>query len=120
MASVNPVPRVDITAEFIMAPHGRRAQLRAAYDMLDTIGMGGFAERAQRDLLATRRDGVQAQKSRLPAHSPRRRPPSPCLRWPGALTQRSAPRCSSAHARTNAMAEARPEVDQSSAQSSRQ
>src|SRR6185437_2382714 len=30
-----------------------RAQLRAAYDMLDAIGMQAFAERARRELLAT-------------------------------------------------------------------
>jgi DNA-binding CsgD family transcriptional regulator len=30
-----------------------RAQLRAAHDMLDTIGMAAFAERARRELLAT-------------------------------------------------------------------
>jgi DNA-binding NarL/FixJ family response regulator len=30
-----------------------RAQLRIAHDMLDTMGMGAFAERARRELLAT-------------------------------------------------------------------
>jgi DNA-binding CsgD family transcriptional regulator len=41
-----------------------REQLRTAYDMLDAMGMAGFAERARRELQAT---GATARKRTLPA-----------------------------------------------------
>ena len=40
-----------------------RAQLRIAYDMLETMGMAAFAERARRELLAT---GETARKRTVP------------------------------------------------------
>ena len=43
-----------------------RAQLRAAYDILDAIGMEAFAERARRELLAT---GETIRKPAVPRPS---------------------------------------------------
>jgi DNA-binding CsgD family transcriptional regulator len=41
-----------------------RVQLRIAYDMLEAMGMDGFADRARRELLAT---GETARKRKIPA-----------------------------------------------------
>jgi DNA-binding NarL/FixJ family response regulator len=42
-----------------------RTQLRIAHDLLDTMGIEGFAERARRELLAT---GETARKRTIPPH----------------------------------------------------
>jgi hypothetical protein len=88
--------------------HNRRAdareQLRAAWQMLDAMGAGGFAERARRELLATgetvRKRSPQA--AGVAGHAlPPRRPRS--RGWParGCPTRRSARGCSSARARSS-------------------
>ena len=79
-----------------------REQLRTAYEMLDAMGMEGFAGRARRELVAT---GATARKR---AALPARTPPGPAgepltgqeaqvarLAGTACRTQRSAPGCSS-------------------------
>ena len=74
-----------------------REQLRTAHDMLDAMGVEGFAERARRELLATgetarKRTSRRATSSRLRRRRSRGSPAT------GSRTRRSAPGCSSARA----------------------
>ncbi len=78
-----------------------RAQLCTAYEMLDTMGIGAFAERARRELVAT---GVTARKrtpktsSELTAQEVQ---VARLARDGLSNPERSAPGCSSAHARSS-------------------
>ena len=75
-----------------------RAQLRIAHDMLETMGMDAFAERARRELQAT---GETARKRASPpamSSSRHRRPRSRGWLATACPIRRSASACSSAHA----------------------
>ena len=77
-----------------------RHQLRAAYDLLDAIGAGAFAERTRRELLAT---GEKVRKREVDTHSQLTPQEYASLGWPGtdAPTPRSPRNYSSAPAPSN-------------------
>ena len=89
--------------EWLRRQHRRvdaRAQLRTAHELLEGIGMEGFAERARRELLAT---GEKVRKRRDDTRdelTPKRRT-SPGSPTTGARTRRSAPSSTSARAPSN-------------------
>ena len=78
-----------------------RAQLRAAHEMLDAIGMEAFAERARRELLATGEKVRKRSRRRRATSSPVRSARSPGSRATACPTPRSAPASSSARAPSN-------------------
>ena len=77
-----------------------RGQLRTAHHLFDAIGMEAFAERARRKLLATGEKARSAAPARA-GSSRLRRSRSPGSPATACRTQRSAPSCSSARARSS-------------------